>query len=161
MLDLFRKITNKKGDFGGITELLSFIKNNPQFRADIETVYYQIRHRRLRGCSNCIADAFIELCTLKEEDIIQHMECRFKLRAGVLILNPNDGRKNISNYNITDAAAIEALAQDPSKIALFDDFPSSWEAEVADFLKPDEVKEEPKATTTTTRKKTTRKSSKK
>lgn len=148
MLEKFRNIVNKKGVFASFGELLSFIKNNPQFKHDIEEVYYQIKHRKLHGCSNCVADAFIELCTLKENEIKEHMECRFRLRAGVLIMN-EDGRKNISNYNITDAGAIEALATDKTKIELFEKYPDTWEKEVetyiADGQEQVEIAQEPSA----------------
>lgn len=115
-----------RGKYQSYREILSFFKDK-QKSAEFEQLYRTITGKRLTGCSNCRADAFIELMSMKPTQIEAIMSRKFKLRNGVLLYDFNDSSNNATNKNLTDELALHHLRQDPKKIKFFETYPENWE----------------------------------
>lgn len=97
--------------------------------ARISAAFAQIYKRQVvRTCGNCLGDALAEMVALyrkNKEQMRKQNECRYTLRAGMLIrLNFGDS-VYYSNANLTDEVAEKYIMAKPSRLADFSKYPES------------------------------------
>lgn len=106
----------------------------PDEAALIGAAYLQIFKKQVvRTCGNCLGDALTELVALyrkNREQMKEQNECRYRLRAGLLIrLNFGDS-VYYSNANLTDKVAEEYILANPSRLSDFESYPESIEKKI-------------------------------
>ena len=127
-----------KTTFAGtsISEVLSLVEGNPEFRANLEALYVETFHKALnRGCPNCWFDAYVLLMKTDTQKIITMKERQFELKAGALLidLQGRDDSKTASHHNLTDELALFHLSRNPGYANLFAKLPEDWEVQAAEF----------------------------
>lgn len=128
-----------------VTELRTTREEAARIKAAFRVVF----KREVREtCGNCIGDALVQLRALYKQDKEQmkkQCECRYALKAGVLIrLNYGDA-EFYSNANLTDEVAEAYIAADPSRRAQFQKLPEDAERKPAEAVSAAEAKEQPVA----------------
>ena len=123
MLYRIEKLQSEKGQFTNMSELSFFIKNNSYIRTEICELYEYFFNKQVTGCNNCICDAYIQLVTLPNDRIMEKIQLKYRLFAGVL-LQHND--IFVSNANLTNENAAFFLKKDPSNIYKFQKYPENW-----------------------------------
>ena len=101
----------------------------PEEAARISAAYLQIFKKQVvRTCGNCLGDALAELTALyrkNPERMEEQNNCKYQLRAGMLIrLNFGDN-VYYSNANLTDKVAEEYIMAKPSRLSDFEKYPES------------------------------------
>lgn len=129
-----------KGKYQSYREILSFFQDREK-SARFETLYMSVTGKRISGCSNCKADAFIELMSMEPTQIKSIMSRKFKLRNGVLLYDFNNSSYNATNKNLTDELALHHLRQDPNKIKFFEVYPENWKEMIGKQVESIETQE--------------------
>jgi len=111
-MDIFKIVTEIKE---GKEELKTHIK-------ELSRVYKQKTGRKV--CLSCPADLKYMLLTL--ENIFRRCSFRFKEDRAQYKVTPKD-KETLSNENLTDEKALEFLAEDKGRIAVFSIYPKNWE----------------------------------
>lgn len=88
----------------------------------IEQTYLEVTGRPLHrtSCHDCYADAVIEI-----KYQLKKGQMKYQLKNGVILHQHGTG-KVFSNVNLTDVDAQAHLAEHPSDICFFAQFPSDW-----------------------------------
>lgn len=139
-----------RGGWTNQPSMVNSIRADRQARDIIYDLYFALTNKTLGGCGSCESDALLFLMSKSAEKQIQAiMECRFKLKQGVLLTDPKRLLPNATIANLTDEIAIGYLKDNPLRADLFEVIPEDWDKE------PEAKTEEmPKAKTT--RKRTTK-----
>lgn len=132
MEDIKTKLIEFRSKYSGLStaEVRNLLKEDPNFKAEIEELYEEVFHLKLqKTCSNCWEDAFIMLMTKKVEQMVELSERKFELKAGAVLydLPSGDNSKMVSRHNLTDELAVYHLRKDPSRIKFFSAYPENWQ----------------------------------
>lgn len=125
--------------------MVSLIRANATARKYIHELYFALLNKTLQGCSQCEADALLFLMMKKTEETMKKIvDCRFKLKHGVLLQGVK-GLPMVTCANLTDELAIAYLKDNPNRAKMFDVIPDGWDAdtesaETAQFA-PEETEE--------------------
>lgn len=130
--ELVRFQEKMKGKYQSYGEILSFFRDKEK-SAEFEKLYKLVTGKQLTGCSNCRADAFIEIMSIKPSKLKAIMTRKFKLRNGVLLYDINNSSNNATNKNLTDELALHHLKSDPKKIKYFEVYPENWQEMVETY----------------------------
>lgn len=113
-----------------LTEVRRLIKDNADFRREVETLYVSTFHRRLnKGCTDCWLDAFVLLRKTPTEKLMAIKKRQFELRYGALLIDvvDHDDKKMASAHNLTDELALYHLRTNPKCISKFTKYPDNWQ----------------------------------
>lgn len=115
--------------FADSSELFKALREKDALREEIRVLTKTFLKRDVAGCTNCYADAFFELLTIKKEKAMGQLNVKFELRAGALLQDVanNDIAKNMSNANITDELSIYHLRTNPDCRRFFTRLPENIE----------------------------------
>lgn len=107
--------------------MVDAIRKNSNIENDIRDLYLVLFQKTLGGCGSCLADALIVLYTYPESKIKQIMECKFKLRAGALLIDATSQLPNVTAANLTDDLAIAYLRDNIKRKDMFEVLPDNLE----------------------------------
>lgn len=113
-----------KADLQGQPALVKAIKANTMVQRIIESLYFQLFNKPLNGCGSCLADGLATLLHYSRKNIKAIMNCRFKLKAGVLLADPFNALPMVTSGNLTDELAIAYLKANPARISMFSEVPN-------------------------------------
>lgn len=109
--------------------MVALIRANSTARNYIHDLYFALLNKTLAGCSQCEADALLFLMMKKTEETMKKIvECRFKLKQGVLLQGAK-GLPMVTCANLTDELAIAYLKDNPKRADKFAFIPDDWDAE--------------------------------
>lgn len=115
------------------------IQTDATFKMEIENLYRKVFKTLLNGrCSDCTMDGYILLMKSNIDNLMAKQNTQFALRAGALLLDPenvNDNSKICSQANITDELALYHLAKNPSCRRKFIKLPDNVDELVAEYAK--------------------------
>lgn len=121
-----------KADLQGQPALVKAIKANSQVQSIIESLYFQLFNRPLNGCGSCLADGLAVLLHYSKKNINSIMNCRFKLKAGVLLADPFNRLPMVTSGNLTDELAIAYIKKNPARKSLFEELPDDLDELLSD-----------------------------
>lgn len=128
------------------SQIRDLIRDDPEFRARLETLYEGVFHRRLnKGCSSCWLDAFVLLRRTDIEKLKAMAKRQFELPAGALLIDVvnHDDAKTATHHNLTDELAAYHLRTFPGYITKFSRYPKNWREVVGLDPAPDEKRRQP------------------
>lgn len=127
--------------------MVALIRANSTARNYIHDLYFALLNKTLAGCSQCEADALLFLMMKKTEETMKKIvECRFKLKQGVLLQGAK-GLPMVTCANLTDELAIAYLKDNPKRADKFAFIPDGWDAEETTEQPIEEVTEKAEETT--------------
>ena len=142
-MDSYEKLTwlkqwyeDNKAELNSDSALISAIKKNSLVESIIRNLYHSLFNKTLGGCGNCLADAMAVLYHFSNNKMKEIMECKYKLRNGVLLSDPNCVLPNVTSANITNDLAEAYLRDNPAREKMFDTLPDDWEERVAKSAEP-------------------------
>jgi len=135
-----------KGRFNGIGELSQRLKTDKALRDEIEILTKAFLNKNVSGCSNCYADAYIELINLNIQTIMEKKKTKFVLLAGALLRDVvnGDAKKLCSQANITDELALYHLKTNPKCRDLFQQLPDNLDKMMKEYELPTGTNKEEK-----------------
>jgi hypothetical protein len=131
MIERLGKLQATRGQFSSMNELTSVIASDYTLRREIETLSEVFLHKSVSGCSNCHADACMELITLSIEKAMEAMKTsKFELIRGILLRDTvnMDISLHMTQANITDERSLYHLKTNPASKKFFAKLPEDWEA---------------------------------
>lgn len=108
-------------------EIVSAIKADYEVEKKIHDLYFALFNKALGGCGNCLADALAELLHYSRKDMEKISNCRFKLRAGGLLIDSKSVLPVATNANLTDELAIAYLQDNIERKSMFEVLPDNLE----------------------------------
>lgn len=152
MIEQLQQLKTERSKYAGSAELYRALKNDLALQRAVRELTKYFLKREVRGCSNCLFDAYMELIhfNLDNKEIFKKImtqeNCKFSIKKGILISDGNSANL-LSNANITDKLALFHLKRNPKLIGKFDRYPENWE-ELTGIKKPAKSKKEEKPAAT-------------
>lgn len=129
MIERLKKLQSDKSRYPNGRVLAQSLTSNQSLRDEVKKLGKHFLKREIKGCSNCITDAYFELMKLSIETVMNKKECQFEIRRGALLHDVvnYDVSKCMTQNNITDELALYHLKTNPSCIKYFSRLPENWE----------------------------------
>ena len=124
---------DRKAELQSQPSIIKAIKGDAKVERAITDLYFRLFNRPLRGCGSCLADALTELLYYSKRNMESIIECRFKLKAGVLLADSRNILPMATSGNLTDEIAIAYIADNPARKNLFSVLPSDIDDLVASY----------------------------
>lgn len=103
----------------------SALRKSPKARELVNMLHIALFNKSAGVCINCQTEALEAIMSVSEDKMRAIMECRFRLRGGVLLVG-GGGLPNATNGNLTDDLALAFLSRYPKRITLFEKYPKNW-----------------------------------
>lgn len=130
-----------RGEWNTQSSMVSSIRADRTAKAYLYDLYFSLTNKALKGCGSCESDALLFLMTKStEEKMKKIMNCRFKLKEGVLLSDIKHKLPDATIANLTDEIAIAYLKDNPRRAQFFEVIPEDWDKEEEPVV---EAKEEP------------------
>lgn len=134
------------------TRVVSLVRYSEEDADRIRSAYMATYKKEVnRTCGNCLGDALAELIHFNRKDSEQmkkQIECRYRLRAGMLIRLGFGDNKYYSNANLTDEVAEKYILANPERIDDFQTVPDDMYDKIKGEPAPDtDAVEEPDTAT--------------
>ena len=117
---------NRSG-FKTQTEVIEAIRKNSRIEGYIRELSLILFQHTLGTCGNCLADAMIAIRKYPREKLQQIMNCKFKLKSGVLLIDATGRLPEATAANLTDEIAIAYLRDNIKRADMFDELPDNLE----------------------------------
>lgn len=135
----------RKADLQSQPALVAAIKADARVENTVRVLYQQLFTKILSGCGSCLADGFAEIRHVTEDQINAIMECKFKLKDGVVLFS--NKLRPATNANLTDELAIAYIRENNARVAMFVTLPDNLDELLAE--KPANQKKSGSKTKTT------------
>ena len=127
---------NRSG-FKTQTEVIEAIRKNSRIEGYIRELSLILFQHTLGTCGNCLADAMIAIRKYPRAKLEQIMNCKFKLKSGVLLIDATGRLPEATAANLTDEIAIAYLRDNIKRADMFEELPENLE----ELLEEDEKAE--------------------
>ena len=117
---------NRSG-FKTQTEVIEAIRKNSRIEGYIRELSLILYQRTLGTCGNCLADAMIAIRKYPRAKLQQIMNCKFKLKSGVLLIDATGRLPEATAANLTDEIAIAYLRDNIKRADMFEELPGNLE----------------------------------
>lgn len=122
---------NRSG-FKTQTEVIEAIRKNSHIEGYIRELSLILFQHTLGTCGNCLADALIAIRKYPREKLQQIMNCKFKLKSGVLLIDATGRLPEATAANLTDEIAIAYLRDNIKRTDMFEELPENLEEILAE-----------------------------
>lgn len=122
---------NRSG-FKTQTEVIEAIRKNSRIEGYIRELSLILFQHTLGTCGNCLADALIAIRKYPREKLQQIMNCKFKLKSGVLLIDATGRLPEATAANLTDEIAIAYLRDNIKRADMFEELPENLEELLAE-----------------------------
>ena len=122
---------NRSG-FNTQTEVIEAIRKNSRIEGYIRELSLILYQRTLGTCGNCLADAMIAIRKYPRAKLQQIMNCKFKLKSGVLLIDATGRLPEATAANLTDEIAIAYLRDNIKRADMFEELPENLEELLAE-----------------------------
>lgn len=122
---------NRSG-FKTQTEVIEAIRKNSRIEGYIRELSLILFQHTLGTCGNCLADALIAIRKYPREKLQQIMNCKFKLKSGVLLIDATGRLPEATAANLTDEIAIAYLRDNIKRADMFEEMPDNLEELLAE-----------------------------
>ena len=117
---------NRSG-FNTQTEVIEAIRKNSRIEGYIRELSLILFQHTLGTCGNCLADALIAIRKYPRAKLEQIMNCKFKLKSGVLLIDATGRLPEATAANLTDEIAIAYLRDNIKRSDMFEELPDNLE----------------------------------
>ena len=117
---------NRSG-FKTQTEVIEAIRKNSRIEGYIRELSLILFQHTLGTCGNCLADALIAIRKYPRAKLEQIMNCKFKLKSGVLLIDATGRLPEATAANLTDEIAIAYLRDNIKRADMFEELPENLE----------------------------------
>ena len=128
---------NRSG-FKTQTEVIEAIRKNSRIEGYIRELSLILFQHTLGTCGNCLADAMIAIRKYPRAKLQQIMNCKFKLKSGVLLIDATGRLPEATAANLTDEIAIAYLRDNIKRADMFEELPDNLEELLADEEKTED-----------------------
>ena len=122
---------NRSG-FKTQTEVIEAIRKNSRIEGYIRELSLILFQHTLGTCGNCLADAMIAIRKYPRAKLEQIMNCKFKLKSGVLLIDATGRLPEATAANLTDEIAIAYLRDNIKRADMFEELPENLEELLAE-----------------------------
>lgn len=122
---------NRSG-FKTQTEVIEAIRKCSRIEGYIRELSLILFQHTLGTCGNCLADALIAIRKYPREKLQQIMNCKFKLKSGVLLIDATGRLPEATAANLTDEIAIAYLRDNIKRADMFEELPDNLEELLAE-----------------------------
>ena len=122
---------NRSG-FKTQTEVIEAIRKNSRIEGYIRELSLILFQHTLGTCGNCLADALIAIRKYPRAKLEQIMNCKFKLKSGVLLIDATGRLPEATAANLTDEIAIAYLRDNIKRADMFEELPENLEKFLAE-----------------------------
>ena len=122
---------NRSG-FKTQTEVIEAIRKNSHIEGYIRELSLILFQHTLGTCGNCLADALIAIRKYPRDKLEQIMNCKFKLKSGVLLIDATGRLPEATAANLTDDIAIAYLRDNIKRADMFEELPDNLEELLAE-----------------------------
>lgn len=122
---------NRSG-FKTQTEVVEAIRKNSRIDGYIRELSLILFQHTLGTCGNCLADALIAIRKYPREKLQQIMNCKFKLKSGVLLIDATGRLPEATAANLTDEIATAYLRDNIKRADMFEELPENLEELLAE-----------------------------
>ena len=122
---------NRSG-FKTQTEVIEAIRKNSRIEGYIRELSLILFQHTLGTCGNCLADAMIAIRKYPRAKLEQIMNCKFKLKSGVLLIDATGRLPEATAANLTDEIAIDYLRDNIKRADMFEELPENLEELLAE-----------------------------
>ena len=122
---------NRSG-FKTQTEVIEAIRKNSRIEGYIRELSLILFQHTLGTCGNCLADALIAIRKYPRAKLQQIMNCKFKLKSGVLLIDATGRLPEATAANLTDEIAIAYLRDNIKRADMFEELPDNIEELLAE-----------------------------
>lgn len=122
---------NRSG-FKTQTEVIEAIRKNSRIESYIRELSLILFQHTLGTCGNCLADAMIAIRKYPRAKLEQIMNCKFKLKSGVLLIDATGRLPEATAANLTDEIAIAYLRDNIKRADMFEELPDNLEELLAE-----------------------------
>lgn len=120
--------SDHKQELTGEPAMVEAIRNNSKLRGVIHDLWFALFNKTIGGCVRCQADALVYLLAKRTEVKIKNiMECKFKLKQGVLLTDSKGKLPDATIANLTDEIAVAYLKDNPKRAQFFEVIPKDWD----------------------------------
>ena len=120
-------------------ELWQRVNSDVGFRAEIAALTLRFLHRKIGNCNNRYFEECRNLNLLTQNRIMKQEACKYQLKSGALLIDPDDPTKNCTKFNLTNELAEYHLRRNPNCARLFAFIPPKEEVEQVE-VKKDNIK---------------------
>lgn len=117
---------NRSG-FKTQTEVIEAVRKNSRIEGYIRELSLILFQHTLGTCGNCLADALIAIRKYPRAKLEQIMNCKFKLKSGVLLIDATGRLPEATAANLTDEIAIAYLRDNIKRADMFEELPDNLE----------------------------------
>ena len=122
---------NRSG-FKTQTEVVEAIRKCSCIEGFIRELSLILFQHTLGTCGNCLADAMIAIRKYPRAKLQQIMNCKFKLKSGVLLIDATGRLPEATAANLTDEIAIAYLRDNIKRADMFEELPDNLEEFLAE-----------------------------
>ena len=122
---------NRSG-FKTQTEVIEAIRKCSRIEGYIRELSLILFQHTLGTCGNCLADAMIAIRKYPRAKLEQIMNCKFKLKSGVLLIDATGRLPEATAANLTDDIAIAYLRDNIKRADMFEELPENLEELLAE-----------------------------
>ena len=122
---------NRSG-FKTQTEVIEAIRKCSRIEGYIRELSLILFQHTLGTCGNCLADALIAIRKYPRAKLQQIMNCKFKLKSGVLLIDATGRLPEATAANLTDDIAIAYLRDNIKRADMFEELPDNLEELLAE-----------------------------
>lgn len=122
---------NRSG-FKTQTEVIEAIRKCSRIEGYIRELSLILFQHTLGTCGNCLADALIAIRKYPRAKLEQIMNCKFKLKSGVLLIDATGRLPEATAANLTDEIAIDYLRDNIKRADMFEELPDNIEELLAE-----------------------------
>ena len=122
---------NRSG-FKTQTEVIEAIRKCSYIEGYIRELSLILFQHTLGTCGNCLADALIAIRKYPRGKLQQIMNCKFKLKSGVLLIDATGRLPEATAANLTDEIAIAYLRDNIKRADMFEELPDNLEELLAE-----------------------------
>lgn len=122
---------NRSG-FKTQTEVIEAIRKNSRIEGYIRELSLILFQHTLGTCGNCLADAMIAIRKYPRAKLEQIMNCKFKLKSGVLLIDATGRLPEATAANLTDEIAISYIRDNIKRADMFEELPENLEELLAE-----------------------------
>ena len=130
--DIISWINLNRSGFKTQTEVIEAIRKNSRIEGYIRELSLILFQHTLGTCGNCLADALIAIRKYPRAKLEQIMNCKFKLKSGVLLIDATGRLPEATAANLTDEIAIAYLRDNINRADMFEELPDNLDELLAE-----------------------------
>lgn len=132
LIEIKKWYDDRKADLQSQPAIVKAIKADASIESKIRSLYFSLYNKNLGGCGSCLADALAILIHYSNKEMKKIIDCKFKLKPGVLLADSHLVLPHATAANLTDEIAIAYLKDNPARVSLFAELPDNWQELISD-----------------------------